>query len=280
MFDKYLIQPIKHLFWKPHKFSEYPDYTLFVLFHHEWDSVNSLISSFKNYYPEGDVIISRDSLNFSPNEPLIRYPYKKTQTYSCMQKFIDLVWDRKTEKNLTPLECLNLIDCHIQRLVEVAKLAKNDWILAVEPDCKINKKVPIQKHSDIDILEVNKFSDEYIQSISNISGKKFEAKGWGFVVGPIKKELILGIHKWYIENPTTVMKLIRMDKRIVVLDFLIVVMSHFANASIVNSNLITECYRNKFWKLTSRPLLHQYKPKKLHQDIRQMALLAKRNEAN
>ncbi len=263
------------MLWKPNKLAHFPNLSLFVLFHHEWNAINASIKKFLDLYPDGDIIVARDTLEFNEKNKLIQFPYKLVKTYSCMQKFIDLAWDLKTEESLSETECFKLMQCHIQRLVDVADCADNEWILAIESDAMINKRVPILDFSDIDIIEVNKFDLKYISEIQKISGDIFKASGWGFVVGPIRKDLIYKIYKWFHSNPELISRLINLDKRIVVMDFFIVVASHFVNARITNSNLVTECLRNKFWRLSSRPLLHQYKPKKHYMNIRQLGSLAK-----
>jgi len=41
----------------------YPNLTALMIFHHEWSAVEVSLKSFRKFYPNGQIILARDSLN-------------------------------------------------------------------------------------------------------------------------------------------------------------------------------------------------------------------------
>lgn len=249
-----------------------PQVTGLIIFHHEWDAVFRLISEFLDVYPGASILLARDTL--TPRPPKGRRLGELVSflpARSCMQALVDLNWDSLPPATLSIEERLKVVNCHIARMRDAGSNSSTDYILALEHDASIRRRVEVIKNSDVDALDVNPYPSEVLEWVEQISGTAFPLEGWGFVVGTVSKRSCLGVAEWSACNQQTLNDLVSLDARAVYLDFLWPILTHLAGGRVVNSGQVTECNRDKFWRFRNTPLLHQYSPRRSrtlsHRDV-------------
>ena len=239
----------------------YPDLTAMMIFHHEWDAVESCLSRFKKFYPSGEILLVRDS--FTPYTPK-KLEYLSpilTSKNDAMDKIIEFAFDKRPLTDMSVEERFKIVTKQVMRVEECARLATKDYLLALEYDAVVRKKVPVFHGVDLETLEVNSYSTDFIQLIQTISGKKVNFKGWGFVVGVAKRSALLEAAKWFRSNEVTAKMLTDIEPRMIFLDFLLPILVHLSGGNVANNKLTTECSRDKYWRLRKSPLLHQFRGK-------------------
>lgn len=231
-----------------------------MLFHHEWVAVKNSLDSVLRYYPHCQIILGRDQLEPEQNMLLENFSYQTVESRSCMEKFVLLNKSGSGLEFFPEEDLLSIIKCHVERAFDVANLAVHEFVLFLEPDGFMRFKHVPDIDSDMETLVANKYSVEVIEFVSRVSGKPMNFDGWGFVVGYVRRSTIIMMHKWFFENQDTVLELMRIDRRFAYMDFAFPVMAHMSGANVVVTNKVTECNRNRFWRFSRKPMLHQFKP--------------------
>ena len=254
------------------KFS-FPNLTAVMIFHHEWFDVYRCLSEFKKFYPNGQVILARDSLKPIIPNFLEEFDPIAMESYECMQKLVELNWNLEKAADI-PLEVrYEIANLQLKRLFEAASLSVNEHLLALEYDAHIRRKIPIYFGVDVESLEINPYKGELLEFVENLSGKKFPLVGYGFVVGTFSRSSAINAYTWFLKNKPNVMKLLELDYRLVYLDCLFPIFAHLGGASVANNDLTSECKRDKLWKFRKTPLVHQFRSKKLeHRDYAKITL--------
>jgi hypothetical protein len=245
----------------------YPSLTALLIFHHEWVEVKRIINEFHKFYPDSEVILSRDTLKPMLPEFLKSSNIKIMNTYECMQPLIELNWNLENASDLKLSKRYSIVESQLARLNEAANLANTEFLLALESDAHIRSKIPIYVDSDVESLEVNKYNSDLLDYVERISGKPFPLKGYGFVVGTFSKKSAQNAFTWFKSNTKYIEDLLNIDSNLVYLDALFPLMAHLSGSIISNNNLTIECKRDRFWRLKPQPLVHQYKMRKMtHRD--------------
>jgi len=239
----------------------YPELSAFMIFHHEWEAVENCLNSFRKYYPVGEILLARDT--FAPYVPrnLQRFSPVLLSRNDAMDKITEFIFDRRSVAELSLSERFEIATKQILRLQESAKLATNEYILALEYDAVIRGRVPVYRGVDLETLEANPYSEDFITLIESISRRKMTIHGWGYVVGVARRSALLKASEWFFENENVVKKLLDFDSRMIFLDFLTPVIVHLSGGVVANNHLTVECTRDKFWFFRRAPLLHQFRGK-------------------
>lgn len=231
-----------------------------MLFHHEWVAVKNSLDSVLRYYPNCQIILGRDELEPEQNKLLENFSYQTVKSRSCMEKFVLLNKSGSGLEFFSEEDLLSIIKCHIERAFDVANLAVHEFVLFLEPDGFMRFKHVPDNDSDMETLVANKYSPEVIEFVSRVSGKLMNFDGWGFVVGYVRRSTIIMMYKWFFENQDTVLELMRIDRRFAYMDFAFPLIAHMSDANVLVTNKVTECNRNRFWRFSRKPMLHQFKP--------------------
>jgi hypothetical protein len=238
--------------------ASYPSLTALMITHHEWTKVEECLSSFRKYYPDGQILLARDVLTPYVPQNLKKFQPTLVSRYNTMEKILEFSWDDRDLVELKLEERMLIVEQNIYRLFETATLSHNEYILALEYDARVRGRVPVFSDTDIESLEVNPYPSEFLNQIKLLSNKEFPIKGWGFVVGTVSRTSLLRAHDWCQKNQDKLTELTESDPRMVVLDFLLPILVHISGGVVSNHGLTTECLRDKFWRFRRTPLLHQY----------------------
>lgn len=233
--------------------------SVFMLFHHEWNALIRSLDSVKKYYPDAQFILGRDTLEFRRRDLVADYSPAVVETRSCMQKFLDHAYNLEGSQDFSLSEVVETVQCHVSRLKDVASHAEFENILCLEPDGFMRFKSQPRSDLDLDSLEANPYPNEILDLIREISGEPLPISGWGFVVGWTNKSCLNKIAAWCEINKDVLMKFAEIDHRFAYMDYSIPLLAHLSGSRVGNSNQVVECNRTRFWRLTRKPLLHQYK---------------------
>jgi hypothetical protein len=233
--------------------------SVFMLFHHEWNALIRSLESVEKFYPDAQVILGRDTLEFSRYDLVERFNPVVIESRSCMQKFLDYSYNLEGSQHFSSKEVLETVLCHVQRLKDVAEVASFENILCLEPDGFMRFKSEPSLDMDLDSLEANKYPQEILGAILEVSGRPLPISGWGFVVGWTNKNCLLKISAWCDSNQELLKKFAEIDHRFAYMDYSIPILAHLSGSKVGNSKQVEECNRNRFWRLSRKPLLHQHK---------------------
>jgi hypothetical protein len=226
--------------------------------YNEWTKVADCLSSFRKYYPGGQILLARDVLTPYIPDSLKMFEPTLISRYNTMGKILEFAWDGRDLSELNLEERMLIVEQNILRLVEVANLSQNEYILSLEYDAHIRGRVPIFSETDIESLEINPYPAEFLNALNLQSKAEFPITGWGFVVGTVSRTALLRTYKWSLQHRDKLVQLTAAEPRMIVLDFLLPVLVHISGGVVSNHGLTTECLRDKFWRFRKTPLLHQY----------------------
>jgi len=242
--------------------SYFPDLSACIIFYDEWEQVEACIRSFKRFYPDGQVILARDTLPPKLPDNLRKFNCSLVPQNGSMGYLVDLARQNKSLDDLNLKQRLKIINSQIQKLQDISRVNKSGHILFLEYDSYVRRKVPVFFDSDIETIEANKFSVDFVALVEKITCRKLPFSGWGFVTGTVNSNSLRDALLWYKVNRKIVSKIATYEPKLVVLDFLVPILVHLSGGKVGNNNLTTECYRDKFWRWRGTPLLHQYRAEK------------------
>lgn len=237
----------------------FPTVTACIIFHDEWVQVESCINSFRRYYKQSQVILARDTLPPEIPDSLQRFNCSLVPENRSMEYLFEIIRSNKSFVELSLKQRVEIIDSQIRKLQDVSLANKSDYILFLEYDSYVRRKVPVYFDTDIETLEVNKFSSDFVNLVEKITSTKMSFGGWGFVTGVVKSDALRDALVWYQRNKRVIETVASYEPRMMVLDFLTPLLIHFSGGKVGNHNLTTECNRDKLWRLRKTPLLHQYR---------------------
>lgn len=250
----------------------FPDLDAVIIFHHEWKAVKRVCDEYLSLYPRGRVLLARDTLPVYQHPMLSGMPVEYLDTYECMEKITHMIWDDRPMGELPLGVRMDIVMNQIFRMKHAAERAQTEFFLVLEYDASVRGRVPIFPDTDIESLDINKYPAWLLEQIRAISGRELGVDGWGFVVGTVRRQLCLDVATWAKNNYSVLQSLVEREPRMVVLDFLYPIVSHLADGKVGNHGLTVECDRDKNWKKSKAPLLHQYRgrhiPKKLRKNNR------------
>jgi len=233
-----------------------------IVFYDEWIQVESCIKSFKRFYKQGQVILARDTLPPEIPDTLHQFncslvPENRSIGYLC-----EIIRNKKSFADLSLKQRMEIVDSQIRKLQDVFLVNKGDYILFLEYDSYVRRKVPVYFGTDIETIEANEFSADFVNLVEKITSTKLPFCGWGFVTGVVRSDAVRDALVWYRANKKVIEIVVSREPRMMVFDFLVPLLIHFSGGKVGNHKLTTECYRDTFWRLRKTPLLHQYRGNK------------------
>jgi len=243
----------------------YPNLTALMIFHHEWNAIEVCLKSFKKFYPDGQIILARDTLiPFLPPELKYLDPELLDQN-DAMNKIAELSFDSRPYQDLSISERLEAVSKQVSRVKEAALKSQNEHVLFLEYDALVRGKVKVFDGIDLETLSVNLYPANLVKQIEIISERKMNFFGWGFVVGVASKVSLLNAANWFENNLEVMKNLIELFPDLIVLDFLMPILVHLSGGNVADNQLTSECSRDRFWRWRKTPLLHQYRGSKVSQ---------------
>jgi len=237
----------------------HPDMDAIIIFHHEWESLRIASLSFKQYYPEGKLLIARDTLPVEKRPFLDSLGAHYLRSYSTTQFFIDLNEAGRKLSSVTDEEFIGKIKQDIYRLAEACSLSTSDYLICMEADSLVTGRVEVNPRFHMDTLIANPYKRNFRRLVSRLSGEKFQVKGWGFVTGYVRRDALLRSLDWARENSDVLVQLFNEDQRFLYLDHFLPVLFHLSGEPIFNSGKVGECLRDPNWESKDYALLHQYR---------------------
>jgi len=242
----------------------YPNLTALMIFHHEWAAVETCLRSFKKFYPDGQIILGRDSLTPYVHENIKYLNPELLSKNDAMEKMIELNFDSRSLLEISNAEKFQIVSKQMDRMRECAEKSQNEYILALEYDALVRGKIKVFDGVDLETLSINLYSAELINLIESITHRKVNFLGWGFVVGVVSRSAVFEATKWFENNRDVMMDLISIDSNFVYLDFLMPILVFLSGGNVEDNGLTIECNRDRFWRYRKNPLLHQYRGGKVN----------------
>lgn len=237
----------------------HPNMDAIIIFHHEWESLRIAALSFKQHYPEGKLLIARDTLALEKKPYLDALGALYVRTYSTTQFFIDLKHEGRKLSSVTDKEFLGKITQDISRLEEAAMLATSEYLICMEADSLVRGRVAVNPKFHMDTLVANPYTRHFRKLVSELSGTNFPIEGWGFVTGYVNRDALTRSLDWAKLNLGVLIRLFNEDQRFLYLDHFLPVLFHLAGESIYHSGQVGECLRDPKWQSKDYTLLHQYR---------------------
>jgi hypothetical protein len=247
------------LFRPTSKFDTYPSLDALIIFHHEWESLKSAASSFRFHYPNGQLLIARDTLPIEKKDFLQELGSKYIQSYSTTQFFINLRNSDRDLESISNQEFLSKIEQDLRRIAEAVSITKSEFLLFMEADSLVLGKVKVDSRFAMDTLSANKYNKSLLSFLRQTNGKPMPVKGWGFVTGVVRVSSLAHSINWAYENQEILLEVFNKDKRFIYLDHFLPVLFHLAGETIYESGQVGECLRDPNWERKKYSLLHQYR---------------------
>lgn len=241
----------------------FPNLTALMIFHHEWEAVEVCLKSFRKFYPDGQIMLARDSLNpYIPDN--LRYLNPEILSKNdAMEAMHEFHFDSRSLFELPTEQRLQIVMKQINRMKECATRSKNDFILALEYDALVRGKVRVYSGVDLETLSANRYSPNLIHTVESLCQRKVSFFGWGFVVGIVRTSAIIKAAVWLEDNLEVMKHLVELEPNFVFLDFLMPMLIFLSGGNVEDNGLTVECSRDRFWRYRKAPLLHQYRGRKV-----------------
>lgn len=236
-----------------------PELDAVIIFHHEWEALHEAARSFRRNYEFGELLIARDTMPIEKTEILESLGAKYLPTFSTTQFFIDLKSADRGLETISGIEFLNKVNQDLARMTQVVQNSKSDYILFMEADSYVQSKVVVDDIFDMDTLDANRYAQDFLSLVNDLSGRRLPVEGWGFVTGYVKTNSLKESILWAENNNETLVKLFDCDPRFTYLDHFLPIVFHLAGFKIYKSGQVGECLRDKAWEKKTYTLLHQYR---------------------
>jgi hypothetical protein len=247
------------LFRRSSKFDAYPPLDALIIFHHEWESLESAARSFRLHYPNGQLLIARDTLPIEKKDFLEELGSRYIQSYSTTEFFLNLRNSGRGVGSISNQEFLSKIDQDLKRITEAVSTSNSEFLLFMEADSLVLGKVKVDSRFAMDTLSANKYSKSLLSFLRQVTGKRMPVKGWGFVTGVVRVSSLVQSIEWAHRNQKILLEVFNKDKRFVYLDHFLPVLFHLAGEAIYESGQVGECLRDPNWEKKKYTLLHQYR---------------------
>jgi hypothetical protein len=247
------------LFRQSLKFDIYPHLDALIIFHHEWESLESAANSFRFHYPHGKLLIARDTLPIEKRGFLEALGVKYVNSYSTTEFFLNLKNSGRSLESISNQEFLSKIDQDLKRITEALSLSNSEFLLFMEADSLVLGKVGFDSRFAMDTLTANRYSKPFLSFLKQATGKRMPVRGWGFVTGVVRASSLAQSIQWGYQNQEILLKIFNKDKQFIYLDHFLPVLFHLAGEDIYESGQVGECLRDPNWKRKKYTLLHQYR---------------------
>lgn len=236
-------------------------YSIFLIYHNEFRAAQHSLRSALIHYPDAPIILAQDSfedLHLSEIQILGIQP-KHLSKMSCMTRLMKPRVEKIDNFKFTMDESIQIINCHINRLSELVETVQTENIIFMEPDSILRGRILRNPTYSMEFVTPNKYNSNFLLSLEKLSNSKVEFDGWGFNVGVVTRECLMGIVEWVKTNPDRVIEILELDDRLVYNDFCLPIFAHCAGFKVGRSNQITEVKRDFFWRWNRKPMVHQFK---------------------
>lgn len=235
-------------------------FTTYIVFHDEYHATLMALSSvLQSNNHVKDFIIARDSKPMENIEYFQKFSPRILSQWNCMKDFYIGRNDPSRFSARSIDDSLNIVNCYVSRLEELAIISRNENILCLEPDSIVRGRVQFQSGVDMECLAVNAYPEPLIEMVELFSGKSLPLRGWGFCIGLTNRTTLLNLAEWLRINQDTVRKLLAMDQRLENIDYGLPLLAHMSGGIVAKTSQITEVKRNRLWRFNRKPLVHQYK---------------------
>lgn len=227
----------------------------------EVSAVNYSLQLFRQVYPESPVYFVSDGgadFSYLENDPHIKYQFGiDTMGYAAAGPQLDGMIANKTfdvDKALEIGEPLHFLE----RMKDAIEYCKTDYILLMEPDVLVRGKIEIDHSCHLVGQKPNEIESPVLEYIK-LQGGNESVRHFGPVGGLVKSKSFMKVYDHVKRNPRIVRDLLIISPRVKCWDYLIVVLFAIVGFSYEESDQIVECIRNPFWKMTSHPVVHQFR---------------------
>jgi hypothetical protein len=204
-------------------------------------------------------MIARDSRSMLHKDRFDHLKPAFLNSYASSQMFVDLKLDDLILDSVTDEQILAKLDGDFKRISEIISNARNDYVIFLEADSKVNSRIRTSDFVDMDCLSANSYPDEIIEAIELDSGRSLGVKGWGFVTGYVTVNCLRGMYDWFHKNPERIIKYFHIDRRFAHGDYYMPLVAHLAGFNIGNLGQVAECLRDSRRRVKRSPLVHQYR---------------------
>jgi len=246
-------------FQRSSKFVSYPSLDALIIFHHEWESLQSAASSFRLHYPSGQLLIARDTLPIEKKDFLEELGSRYVQSYSTTEFFLNLKNSGRGLESISNQEFLSKIDQDLKRITEAVSMSNSEFLLFMEADSLVLGKVKVDSRFAMDTLSANRYGKPLLSFLRQATGKRMPVKGWGFVTGVVRVSSLSQSIEWGYRNQDILLEVFKKDHRFIYLDHFLPVLFHLAGEAIYESGQVGECLREPNWERKKYTLLHQYR---------------------
>jgi hypothetical protein len=205
-----------------------------------------------------DVFIARDALpiDFDHFKDI---PVTYLSQMSCMKEIYEQITLKKEISNLSSLQLRSILMCNIRRMGEAAGMSKTEYIFYMEPDVLVRRRIKPETKFAMECLDANRYPAELLEYIERLSNRKYGIKGWGYCAGFASVVGFKAVSSWAESNQSLLLKLIELDHRFIFADFAFPILFHLVGFEVGKTKQIVECNRNPFWRISSKPVVHQYR---------------------
>jgi hypothetical protein len=232
-------------------------FTVVMVYHNEVKATNDALRQvLKNN--DCDVLIARDALPIEVDH-FKNFAVQYLTEMSCMQTIYDNLRVGREVSKLDSSMMLKILLCNIRRMVEAAELAETEYIFYMEPDVLVRRRIRPNTKLALECLDVNKYPLAMIKQIESISNKKMGVDGWGFCAGFATTAGFKAVGKWAESNETYLLQLLELDHRFIFSDFAFPILFHLVGLEVGKTRHIVECNRNPLWRISLKPIVHQYR---------------------
>lgn len=231
-----------------------------MFFHNELNAVKFSLEQLIKNNSTTRILIGRDGLPI--NSVIDNFNSFNLETIAdsdCHTRVLKKEIQGFDVKNFTLQETLQILLCHINRLNLASLKSKTEFMLLLEPDVWVRKKINNPPSKDLETLTSNKYPKRLINLLENEKNETFELEGWGACTAFFRTASIQQVHEWTFKNTDYVKYLIKVDWRMLYADFALPILFFLAGCTIGKSPSMIECNRNLFWRFSSAPIVHQYK---------------------
>ena len=227
----------------------------------EVNAVNHSLQLFRRVYPDAPVYLVSDGgsdFSYLESDPNIKFTMGiDTMGYAAAGPSLDKMIADKTfdvELALKIGEPVHFMD----RMKDAIEYCKTDYMLLMEPDVIVRSKIKIDSSHHLVGQKPNDIEPEVLNYIRSRGGNE-SVRHFGPVGGLVRSESFLKVYDLVQSDPQMLRDLLKISPRVKCWDYLIVVLFAIAGFPYEESDQIVECIRNPFWKITSHPVVHQFR---------------------
>lgn len=227
----------------------------------EVGAVNYSLQSFRSVYPNAPVYFVSDGgsdFSYLESDPNIKVTMGiDTMGYAAAGPPLDRMIANKTFDVELALKIGEPVH-FMNRMKDAIEFCKTDYMLLMEPDVIVRSKIKINPSHHLVGQKPNDIETEVLRYIKSRGGNE-SVRHFGPVGGLVNSASFLKVYELVQNDPQMLRDLLKISPRVKCWDYLIAVLFAIAGFSYEESDQIVECIRNPFWKVTSHPVVHQFR---------------------